>query len=441
MSGESAVSSDTTLILPDEFQSRGFTRAGIELLETAVKRGKISTREIANIIPKGLGRNRELLSETMSWIDELLKAHNVRLLSDTEELEHRKKYPLRKPKPKFRKIQRTTNLPTTKEDGRTPDLLEEQGSRYEHDRLNWYYAEIGKFPNLPAEEVYELGRRIQNDHDLDARNSLVKHNLRLVRWVARKYAWSKLDFEDLVQEGNIGLITAAEKYDPERGLFTTYAMWWIRQAIQRAIQNHSETVRLPVHVQDLGRTIRKASDELKKETGKTPTVEEISVHTGIPSERIERIQLRLNSVTIYLDKEVHVAKRGEGSEGSGPSLKDSLPDEETFGNDLLIEAYETLEEARHKVNEALWTALTEIDLSERNQEIFKTFYGFDDSGKRRTLQYVGDKFEISRERVRQIIAQIWKKMDERGSRMDHDRMLRELNKIDELGKIVASVTG
>ena len=423
---------------PEDIQSRGLKPIATQVLETALQRGKISAREIAHFIPRGVERDRERLSETIGWLSQLFKSRQVQLVTDKEEPAHREQFPIvLKEKKVFRIVKRDgTSILGTKKEVISLDRLEHEGTSYERDALSLYYSEIRRYSLLSFEQELELGRRIFEDHDLGARNKLVEHNLRLVRWVARKYAWSKIDFADLVQEGNVGLITAAEKYDYRVGRFTTYAIWWVRQAIGRMIMDYSTIIRLPVHIQELRQKILKASREVAEKVGRVPTTEEIAVHAQISKERIERMFLTMRIQTVSLDDTQRIDGYGEGSEGDGPTIGDSIADDRIISPDLYIEASQELAASRRRVDEILREIMDGMSLTERNVEVFKTFYGFDGSDKRRTLEVVGQQFKLTRERIRQIIANIWQKVDDQGGDMDHDRLLEELIRIEELEKIV-----
>lgn len=429
------------VVLPSDFRSRGLKPATVHVLNAALERGKISTREIAHLIPKEMERDREALSETIAWLSELIKSRQVQLVTDKDEVAHRQQYPIvRVNRVEFRRVGDGAGLPVRKDRPIPVDRLESEGNKFERDALAFYYAEIRRYPLLSFDDEQALGRRMLEDRDLDARNKLVEHNLRLVRWIARKYAWSKIDFEDLVQEGNVGLLTAAEKYDYRVGRFTTYATWWVRQAITRMIMDYGTIIRLPVHLQELRQKILKASREVAAKVGRIPTIEEIAAHALIAPEKIRRTMLSVRIETVSLDDVQRVDKRGTGGEGNEPTIGESVPDDRIISPDLYIEACQELEAARKRLNDTLQEITGGLQLSGRDQDMFNTFYGFDGSGKRRTLEVVGQHHGVTRERVRQIIARIWQRIDERGGNMDHDRLLEEQTRIDELEKIVGNGT-
>lgn len=440
-------SSPSCLDLSADFRSKGLRPAAVQALTRALERKSISTHEVANLVPRGMERDREKFTEIIGWLNRLFGSHKVRLISDKEEAAHREQFPVssEKKQTEFRKVTKVhPDLPVPEETTRDEETvaafnrLEQEGEKYELDILKRYYVEVGKYTLLTAEQEQELGRRVLENRDLDARNTLVEHNLRLVRWIARNYTWSKLDFQDLVQEGNVGLITAAEKYDYRVGRFTTYASWWIRQAIGRAIMNYSDVIRLPVHLQELCHKILKASAEVSVELGRIPTVEEIAEHTHISKEKIQRTLLASQINVVSLDATIGVDKPGVGNQNSNTTVGDMIPDIGVISPEIYLEACDELKAAEERLSRALQEVTHNLELRPRSLEIFNCFYGLDGSGRRRTLEGVGQKFAVTRERIRQIIAKIWEKIDEHGFDMDHDRFLEEMARIEALQKLVSA---
>ena len=430
----------TTSVLPADIQSWGLKPAGTRVLEAALKRGTISTHEIAYLVPRGIGRNPEYLGKVMKLLGQLFKERETRQVPDRDELAHRNQFPIPR-------VEKRTFL-TTGDSGSMPALMRkvkgptdeelDQTAWHSRDSLMVYYSEVRRFSLLSLEEERELGRRMLENNDLRARNRLIEHNLRLVRWIAGKYGWSKIELEDLIQEGNIGLMTAADKYDYRVGRFTTYATWWIRQAITRMIQDRASMVRLPVHIQEFRQKVMRISEELATQFGRVPTLQEVATQAKISEEKIRRMFLRTRITFVSLDD---FQEFGGQDEGDGPTFAESIPDDRIINPELHLEASQELKASRQRVNNILEEIIHGMSLSERDVEIFQTFYGFDGSGKRRTLEVVGQQFTVSRERIRQIISNIWQKVSERGGDMDHDRLLQELTRIDDLEKIVGSISG
>lgn len=248
-----------------------------------------------------------------------------------------------------------------------------------------YFDEIGERPLLSREEEAQLAQRIE-ENDQEAKKELAIANLRLVISIAKKYRNYGLSFLDLIQEGNLGLMKAVEKFDWRKGYkFSTYATWWIRQAILRAITNRSRTIRVPAHMNELIRDIKKVERKFMHKHGRDPTPEEISEKLEVPVEKIRKAQ-KTSQRTTSLDKPL-----GE-DEGEAGVLGDILADTNLPGPEqesLQMMTKNHLEELLHEV------------LTERERRIVQLRYGLKDYHPR-TLNEVGKVFGISRERVRQI---------------------------------------
>jgi RNA polymerase primary sigma factor len=440
---DSSNSGSAAVGLPLDFESRGFKPNAEMVLVEAIKRGKISPREIASFIPQGMMRDRERLTQTIIWIQGLIKSSQMVVTPDREA-----QHAVASNKPMLvlvrteeRELQRTNRRILIADDGSSreqPSLFEHVGKRYNSDALAVYLKQIGKFPLLSKEQEQELGRRILEEDDLDARNQLGEHNLRLVVWVARRYAkrarWTSMEMLDLIQEGNLGLIMAAEKYDYKIARFTTMATWWVRQAIGRATQDQMSSIRVPVHIQEANWSIVKAVRKLKQENGRKPSIVEVAAASGIPEDKIKKIRAATKVRMVSFDQAVtaHTSRGGD----TETTILDLLMDERVLTADTRLEALDELEAARKAVNTTLHQMAAGLSLSMRDQDIFKAFYGFDGHGERRTLDATGQLFGLTRERIRQVIAKIWHRVSDEGGDMDHDRLVEELNRIEELEKLV-----
>ncbi len=236
-------------------------------------------------------------------------------------------------------------------------------------------------PQLSAREVSELRRAVVEGQE--AKDLLTEANLRLVVSIAKRYRNRGMAFLDLIQEGNLGLMRAVEKFDYRRGFkFSTYATWWIRQAITRAVADQARTIRIPVHMVETINKIVRVQRQLSQQLGREPTVEEIAMRVQFPVERVREIQ-RISQDTISIDQPI-------GDEEDF-SLSDLIED---HGAEVPIDAA-----TRVLLNEAVQRAL--LELSEREQEVVRLRFGLDD-GRIRTLEEVGQIFGVTRERVRQI---------------------------------------
>ena len=261
------------------------------------------------------------------------------------------------------------------------------------DSVRLYLREIGKIPLLSAEEEMDLARRII-EGDKKAKDKMAEANMRLVVSIAKRYSGRGLDFLDLIQEGNTGLLRAVEKFDPDKGFkFSTYATWWIRQAITRAIADQARTIRIPVHmvetINKLLRTQRRMTQELNRE----PTIEELSKELDMEPEKIEYV--------IKIKQDISSLDAGVGRDGEDDDsvLQDFIVDEDTVSpedsasNQLLKE----------QVQDML------SSLSDREQKIVRMRFGLD-NGKNHTLEEVGQEFAVTRERIRQIEAKALAKL-------------------------------
>lgn len=262
------------------------------------------------------------------------------------------------------------------------------------DSVRLYLREIGKIPLLKPEEELELAKKVV-EGDKKAKDKMAEANMRLVVSIAKRYSGRGLDFLDLIQEGNTGLLRAVEKFDPDKGFkFSTYATWWIRQAITRAIADQARTIRIPVHmvetINKLLRTQRRMTQELNRE----PTVEELAKELDMEAEKVEYVMKIKQDIT-SLDAGVG----RDGGEEDESVLADFIEDEETVSPEDSA-ARQLLKE---QVSDILST------LTEREQKIVKLRFGLED-GKNHTLEEVGQEFSVTRERIRQIEAKALAKL-------------------------------
>ena len=269
------------------------------------------------------------------------------------------------------------------------DLSVPEGVNLE-DPVRMYLKEIGKVPLLSADEEIELARR-REEGDENAQKRLVEANLRLVVSIAKKYMGRGMSFLDLIQEGNLGLIKAVEKFDYRKGYkFSKYATWWIRKAITRAIADQARTIRIPVHMTETINKLIRVSRQLLQELGTEPTPEEIAREMDMPVDKVRDI-MKLSQEPVSLETPV--------GEEDDSHLGDFLQDENapipadaaafTLLREQLLEVLETL--------------------TEREQKVIRLRFGLDD-GRARTLEEVGREFNVTRERIRQIEAKALRKL-------------------------------
>lgn len=258
------------------------------------------------------------------------------------------------------------------------------------DPVRMYLKEIGKVPLLTAEEEIELAQRMENG-DQEAKKRLAEANLRLVVSIAKRYVGRGMLFLDLIQEGNLGLIKAVEKFDCRKGFkFSTYATWWIRQAITRAIADQARTIRIPVHMVETINKLIRVSRQLLQELGREPTPEEIAAEMNLPVERVREI-LKISQEPVSLETPI--------GEEEDSHLGDFIQDDNVpIPADAA--AFTLLKE---QLVEVLGT------LTDREQKVLRLRFGLDD-GRARTLEEVGKEFNVTRERIRQIEAKALRKL-------------------------------
>ena len=318
----------------------------------------------------------ELSAEQMEKVFEYLEGHNIdvlRITADTDD-----------------DVDIDNMIAEEEEvDMENIDLSVPEGVSIE-DPVRMYLKEIGKVPLLSAEREIELAKRME-EGDEDAKKELAEANLRLVVSIAKRYVGRGMLFLDLIQEGNLGLIKAVEKFDYHKGYkFSTYATWWIRQAITRAIADQARTIRIPVHmVEPINKLIR-VSRQLLQELGREPLPEEIAKELDMPVERVREI-LKISQEPVSLETPI--------GEEEDSHLGDFIQDDnvpvpaEAAAQTLLKE----------QLDEVLDT------LTEREQKVLRLRFGMND-GRARTLEEVGKEFDVTRERIRQIEAKALRKL-------------------------------
>ena len=283
-----------------------------------------------------------------------------------------------------------------KKESRRREEKEMQGldlSDISNDSIQMYLREIGKVPLLTPEEEVSLAKR-KDAGDYEAQKRLVEANLRLVVSIAKKFTGRSLSLLDLIQEGNIGLFRAVEKFDYKKGYkFSTYATWWIRQAITRALADQSRTIRIPVHMVETINKFQQIERQLIQDLGREPLPEEIAAEMGEPVEKVQHI-MKISQETVSLETSV-----GEDDEDS--TLGDFIEDRKTISPDRVA----AIQLLRDHVKEII------SDLSPREQKILEMRFGLMD-GVAHTLEEVGQEFGVTRERIRQIEAKALERIEE-----------------------------
>lgn len=347
-----------------------------ELMAKAKKRGMVTYREIMDSL-----QDIELLPEQIDEIYESFSAMGVDVIPHSDD-------------------DSTDDV----EDAAEPDVLgdaddADDNGEYDFsvpegvgldDPVRMYLKEIGRVPLLTAEEEVELAKRIEQGSE-DATRKLAEANLRLVVSIAKRYVGRGMHFLDLIQEGNLGLIKAVEKFDYRKGFkFSTYATWWIRQAITRSIADQARTIRIPVHMVETINKLTRISRQLLQELGRAPLPEEIAEEMDLPVERVREI-MKIAQEPVSLETPI--------GEEEDSHLGDFIEDQEATAP-AEAAAFTMLQEQLGQVLESL---------TPREQQVLRLRFGLDD-GRGRTLEEVGQVFGVTRERIRQIEAKALRKL-------------------------------
>ena len=347
-----------------------------ELMEKAKKAGKITTKEIAALEEKGVD------ADSIAKFYDALEASKIEIdISDDDAVT----------------ILDDIDMPEIEELNEIEEVTEEEmadvkvdDSYSTDDPVRMFLKEIGKVPLLTAEEEVELAIRMSQG-DEEAKRRMTEANLRLVVSIAKRYVGRGMLFLDLIQEGNLGLIKAVEKFDYTKGYkFSTYATWWIRQAITRAIADQARTIRIPVHMVETINKVIRVSRQLLQELGHDPSAEEIAAEMGMPVEKVREI-LKIAQEPVSLETPI--------GEEEDSHLGDFIPDED---------ASEPSEAASFSLlKEQLMEVLN--TLTPREKKVLELRFGIVD-GRTRTLEEVGKEFNVTRERIRQIEAKALRKL-------------------------------
>ena len=287
------------------------------------------------------------------------------------------------------------------------DINDDLNKSTMHDSIQMYLKEIGQYPLIYASDEKDLAKRIEQG-DIEAKNLLARANLRLVVSIAKKYVGrsANLTLLDLIQEGNLGLFKAVEKFDWTKGYkFSTYATWWIRQSITRALADQSRTIRIPVHMVETISKYKQVHRRLSQDLGREPLSEEIATEMGVPVEKIHVIE-NISQETISLEQPV-------GDDDDKSTLENFIPDDKILRPDQ--------ESSRRILSDQIREVLSELNPKER--KILEMRYGLID-GIQHTLERVGEEFQVTRERIRQIEAKVHEKLRQ------HEKIARLKNYFD-----------
>lgn len=337
------------------------------LMEQGRKTGKLTTKEITDTL--------EALDYDVEQLDNFYDTcsnNNIKIIDDVTD-------------------NTDTNLTDTTTQTEVPVATEAIAI---DDPVKIYLKEIGRVPLLSAEDEIKLAEQMASSDPkvaANARKRLAEANLRLVVSIAKRYVGRGMSFLDLIQEGNLGLIKAVEKFDHTKGFkFSTYATWWIRQAITRSIADQARTIRIPVHMVETITKVKKVTSQLLHKNGHDPSAEEIAVELDMPVEKIREI-MRIAQDPVSLETPI--------GEEEDSHLGDFIPDEEAPAP---AEAA-SLILLKEQINQVLGT------LTEREEKVLRLRFGLED-GRSRTLEEVGKQFNVTRERIRQIEAKALRKL-------------------------------
>ncbi len=347
-----------------------------ELIEKGKKAGKLTSKELMDVL-EGMNLDAEQIDKFYDQLENLgidtagedyLRPIDEEALPELEELEELEEV-------------------TEDEIANTEAMVDTFST---DDPVRMYLKEIGKIPLLTPDEEIELAIRMANGDEL-AKQRMAEANLRLVVSIAKRYVGRGMLFLDLIQEGNLGLIKAVEKFDYTKGYkFSTYATWWIRQAITRAIADQARTIRIPVHMVETINKVIRVSRQLLQELGHDPTPEEIAEEMGMPVEKVRDI-LKIAQEPVSLETPI--------GEEEDSHLGDFIPDED---------ASEPSEAASFTLLKEQLTSVLST-LTPREEKVLRLRFGIED-GRTRTLEEVGKEFNVTRERIRQIEAKALRKL-------------------------------
>lgn len=369
-----------------------------EFIEQAKQSKQVFESDLEDIL--------EIKGITKDWLLNNFKLHNIKVVKDNKK-KTKSKSSIEKSREYLKNLDDSNIDVDEKEVEQLLNMpIDTSQDVVGQDPIKMYLNEISQIPLLKYEEEVELAKRV-NEGDIEARDKLIQANLRLVISIAKKHTNRGLKMLDLIQEGNLGLMRAVEKFEYEKGFkFSTYATWWIRQAITRAIADQGRTIRIPVHMQETINKLKKEARIILQNTGKDATPEELAEKLGMTAEKVKSI-FDMYQDPISLETPV-------GSEEDS-ELGDFVVD------DKFLNPFEAT--SRNLLKEKINKLLNE-HLSEREQQVIRYRYGLDD-GSSKTLEEVGKHFNVTRERIRQIEVKALKKLKAKKSVDEYNELITD----------------
>ncbi len=452
-------------------QEHGLKPEALGILSVAQAKGFISPQQIGTLIPAEISQDSEKLRPTMRWITQLLGAINIKVVIG--EVHYKKpeshspvtSYSRRPEKASFRRNKVSYLFDSTgiSEEPSKEVLLElekdEEGTaegsadgeesenadpngefvpKFIFDResgvSNPYYRAVKDHKFLKHQDLLELARRWHMHGDYEARNTIVVHNLRLSMKIASHYMGRGLDYDDLVQEGNIGLMVAAERFDPEQGFyFTTYATWWVRNKITCAIRNIKDLIRSPAHVHESYNKILKITCELGMELQREPTLEEVAARAEEDIGKVKKILHQLKVPVVSLEELAYSAS----SKDSDVTIGDHIMDNCFPSAVTALEAKEDLEIASRNIL-TLLAALKALPLNDRYKTVFRMYWGLEGYSEGATFDSIKDSFGVTRGRIQQMEEKVWNELARYEFPITRDKLEQELKRVHDLENIVCA---
>lgn len=362
-----------------------------DILDELIEIAESNNGEVSKQRFEAMDYYSSLELEDVDEIEEKLRAQNIEIIDENDSKNYPKDDDEVETEQDFEEeddINDPEDMEKTKSEGST-SVVDIKGISVD-DPVKMYLKEIGKIPLLTAEEEVELAQRME-EGDIRAKKKLSEANLRLVVSIAKRYVGRGMSFLDLIQEGNLGLMKAVDKFDYSRGFkFSTYATWWIRQAITRAIADQARTIRIPVHMVETINKLVRIERQLIQELGRDPTNEEISKEMGIEVEKVREVR-KIAQEPVSLETPI--------GEEEDSHLGDFIEDESAISPDEAANFTMLREELRGVL----------ATLNDREQKVLALRFGLTD-GTPRTLEEVGKEFDVTRERIRQIEAKALRKL-------------------------------